>query len=229
MVSHDLQEPLRKVQAFGDRLRVKAGDSLGSEAQDYLARVMNAAGRMQTLITDLLTLSRVATRAQPFSKVDLGDVVRDVLTDLEVRVEQTGGRVDVRGLPTIDAEPTQMRQLFQNLIGNALKFNRPGTPPVVTITAIETNGHSPRGWEVIVRDNGIGFDEQHAEQIFKVFHRLHSRNEYEGTGVGLAVCRKIVERHGGTIVAKSAAGEGARFVITFPEQRSGIDDDTRTA
>lgn len=221
MVSHDLQEPLRKIQAFGERLKAKAGASLGDEANDYLGRVLNAAGRMQSLITDLLTLSRVATRAQPFARVDLDEIVRHVLSDLEVRIEQTGGKVEMQKLPVIDAEPTQMRQLFQNLIGNALKFNRPGQPPVVTITAAETN-HTPGGaWELTVRDNGIGFDDQYAEQIFKVFHRLHSRTDYEGTGVGLAVCRKIVERHGGSILAKSRPDEGAAFVITLPVRHSG--------
>ena len=157
------------------------------------------------LINDLLTFSRVTTKAQPFAPVDLDQVAREVVADLEVRVQQTGGRVEVGELPTLDADPLQMRQLLQNLIGNALKFHRPGVPPVVEVGARAVGPPeggawppAPDGWrELTVEDNGIGFDEKYLDRIFTVFQRLHGRGEYEGTGMGLAICRKIVERHGG--------------------------------
>ena len=225
VASHDLQEPLRKIQAFGDRLKVKCGPMLGAQGLDYLARMQNAAQRMQVLIQDLLKLSRVTSRAQPFQPCDLAEVVRQVLTDLEIAVEQSGARVEVGELPAIDADPLQMRQLFQNLIANALKFHKPGETPEVVIAArvFEVQEHLVKGalpgervCQIRVADNGIGFDAKFAEQIFVVFQRLHTREEYEGTGIGLAVCRKITDRHGGSIVAKSAEGEGANFFITLP-------------
>jgi PAS domain S-box-containing protein len=230
VASHDLQEPLRKIQAFGDRLKRKCEGQLSEDGNDYLARMLNAANRMQTLINDLLTFSRVTTKAQPFSKVDLNVIARDVLSDLEVRIEQTGGSVEVSSLPVIDADPLQMRQLFQNLIANALKFRKPDEPSVVKIFA-ECNSHIAEGatwalataqtWQISVADNGIGFDEKYLDRIFTVFQRLHGRNAYEGTGVGLAVCRRIVERHNGSITARSKPGHGATFIFKLPgTQRS---------
>ena len=225
VASHDLQEPLRKIQAFGDRLKAKCADGLGEHGRDYLDRMQNAALRMQTLIQDLLKLSRVTSRAQPFERCDLDQIVREVISDLEVVIEQKNATIDLGALPIIDADPVQMRQLFQNLISNALKFQSPGATPQVAIegttfiaTDLSTRGASA-GDEVCritVRDNGIGFDEQFAEQIFVVFQRLHGRNEFEGTGMGLAVCRKITDRHGGSLVAKSTEGEGATFIVTLP-------------
>jgi signal transduction histidine kinase len=220
VASHDLQEPLRKIVAFGDRLGAKAGDALDDDARDYLDRMQNAARRMQTLINDLLTYARVTTRGQPFAPVDLGQVAGEVLTDLEVLVEQSGAQVHVGELPAIEADPMQMRQLLQNLVGNAIKFRREGVVPTVNVWAeAEPDGaasEEPAQCRVHVQDNGIGFDEKHSERIFAVFQRLHSREEYEGTGIGLAVCRKIVERHGGDISATSTPGEGADFVVTLP-------------
>jgi signal transduction histidine kinase len=220
VASHDLQEPLRKIQAFGDRLKTKHGPDLNDQARDYLERMQNAAGRMHTLINDLLTFSRVTTKAQPFRRTDLNKIVHEVTDDLEARIQQTGGRVDTGELPEIDADPTQMRQLFQNLIGNALKFHKPGLPPIVKVSSVsaaakvagELNGRIV----VEVEDNGIGFDEKYLDRIFTPFQRLHGRGEYEGTGIGLAVCRKIVERHGGAITAESAPGSGSKFRITLP-------------
>ena len=229
VASHDLQEPLRKIQAFGDRLRVKCADQLGEQGRDYLARMQNASERMQVLIQDLLKLSRIASRAKPFEPCKLGKVVADVLNDLEVAIEEKHARVEVGELPLIDADALQMRQLFQNLIVNALKFQKPGESPVVTISCeMETATDSqlagaPRGSElcrISVRDNGIGFEQKFADQIFVVFQRLHTRQEYEGTGIGLAVCRKITDRHGGSIVAKSADGEGATFIVTLPMKQT---------
>lgn len=224
VASHDLQEPLRKIQAFGDRLRIKYGEALKDDGKDYLERMQNAARRMHVLINDLLTYSRVASKAQPFAKVILDDVARDVVTDLEVRMQQTGGKVELNSLPTIEAEPVQMRQLLQNLIGNALKFRRPEVPPVVTVSSRLLEGDeaklpdskASKVYELQVADNGIGFDEKYLDRIFTPFQRLHSRNDYEGTGMGLAVCRKIVERHGGTITARSAVGQGTAFIIVLP-------------
>jgi len=224
IASHDLQEPLRKIQAFGDRLKMKCAEGLGENGRDYLERMQDAARRMQILLHDLLTLSRVTSKAQPFEPVDLRKVATDVVSDLEVRIEQTGAAVEIGRLPTIDADEAQMRQLLQNLISNALKFQRPDAKPEVIVSAkVVDNADSLAGampgeeiCQIMVKDNGIGFDEQYVDRIFQVFQRLHSRSEYEGTGIGLAVCRKIADRHGGTISAKSAEGEGATFIVTMP-------------
>lgn len=224
VASHDLQEPLRKIQAFGDRLKVKCSDALGDLGRDYLERMQNAAQRMQVLIQDLLKLSRVTSRAQPFEQCDLAEIARAVVTDLEVAIEQTGARVEVGPLPTIYADCLQMRQLFQNLISNGLKFHRAGEKPEVLVSGKvypmvdQLPGRTSQAevCRIIVQDNGIGFDDKFAEQIFVVFQRLHARTEYEGTGIGLAVCRKITDRHGGTIVAKSSDGHGATFIVTLP-------------
>jgi signal transduction histidine kinase len=220
VASHDLQEPLRKIQAFGDRLRTKYEAILGEQGRDYLQRMQAAAGRMQSLIIDLLTFSRVATRAAPFLNVDLHRVIRGVLSDLESRLQQTGGRVEVGELPTLEADSTQMRQLLQNLIGNALKFHRPGALPIVRVHGRRLDGEGPPGaasWcEIAVEDDGIGFDEKYLDRIFNVFQRLHGHGEYEGTGMGLAICRKIVQRHGGFLTAHSAPDQGATFLVTMP-------------
>ncbi len=224
VASHDLQEPLRKIQAFGDRLKTKFSNDLPNEGRDYLERMQNAANRMQALINDLLTLSRVATHTRPFVEVDLFETVRLVLSDLESRIEQLSGHVEVDPLPVITADRLQMSQLFQNLIGNALKFHKPGVPPHVTVRAAlvrDPNGAAEDVCRISVEDNGIGFDEKYRDRIFQVFQRLHGRNEYEGTGIGLAICRKIVERHGGTIAAQSTPGEGSKFVVTLPLTNHG--------
>lgn len=212
VASHDLQEPLRKIQAFGDLLRSKHAAALPEQARDYIERMQSAAKRMQVLINDLLSFSRVTTKAQPFVPVDLGQVAREVVKDLEARIHDTGGRIEVGPLPVIDADPLQMRQLLQNLAGNALKFHRPGVPPVVDVRGVAGNGHC----RITVSDNGIGFEEKYAERVFTMFERLHARSKYEGTGIGLAICRKIVERHGGEIRAHGKPGEGAVFEVTLP-------------
>jgi len=213
VASHDLQEPLRKVQVFGERLKAKCGEALSDEGNDFLNRLLNATGRMQNLINDLLAYSRVTTKAQPFVPVVLSKIVKEVLGDLEIRLEQVQGKVDVGELPTIEADALQMRQLFQNLIGNALKFRRPDAPPVIRVAAQP----APAGLcQIAVEDNGIGFEEKYSDRIFKVFERLHGRDTYEGTGMGLAICRKIAERHGGAVTARSTPGQGSAFIITFP-------------
>jgi len=218
VASHDLQEPLRKIQAFGDRLKTKYESGLGPEGLDYLARMQNAAARMQVLIQDLLSLSRVASNSKPFARVDLGDVIRTVVSDLEMRIQDVQGRVEMGALPAIWGDRGQMAQLFQNLIGNGLKFRKPGQNPLVNVHCEARKLPSGEaGWLITVEDNGIGFDEKYRDRIFQIFQRLHGRNEYEGTGIGLAICRKIVDRHGGSITASSAPGMGARFLITLPQ------------
>jgi PAS domain S-box-containing protein len=218
VASHDLQEPLRKIQAFGDRLKNKFREALPDGGRDYVDRMLTSAGRMRQLIDDLLTFSRVTTQARAHARLTVGALVREVVSDLSVRIEQTGGEVRVGDLPDVDGDPTQMRQLFQNLIANAVKFHRPGVRPLVEVSGerLPADGDAPPRVRYTVRDNGIGFDPRYADRIFQVFQRLHGREEYEGTGVGLAICRKIVERHGGTITAEGRAGAGAAFVVTVP-------------
>jgi len=220
VASHDLQEPLRKIRAFGDRLKMKCAAILAPESADYLDRMQNAAARMQTLINDLLTFSRVISRTEPFVTVDLAQVTREVLSDLEVRIEKTGATVEVNNLPKIQADPMQMRQLLQNLIGNALKFHLPNAKPKVKVHAeiLANDLVEAPICQLTVQDNGIGFDEKYLDKIFAVFQRLHGRQEYEGTGIGLAVCRRIVDRHKGNITAKSKPGEGATFTVQLPVQ-----------
>jgi PAS domain S-box-containing protein len=224
VASHDLQEPLRKIVVFGERLKEQSGEKLDAEARDFLERMQRAASRMQTLINDLLTFSRVTTKARPFTQVDLAEVAREVVNDLEGRIEQVQGRVEVGTLPVVEAEALQMRQLLQNLIGNALKFRRPEASPVVKVAAQiitgpvpeEGTGIAKKLCQLTVSDNGIGFEEKYLDRIFNVFQRLHTRNEYEGTGMGLAIARKIVLYHHGEITATSKPGEGATFIATFP-------------
>jgi signal transduction histidine kinase len=225
VASHDLQEPLRKIRMFGDRLRTRLGDDLSEEPAADLERMQNAAQRMQRLIDDLLDFSRVTHRGREFERVDLGEVTREVLLDLEARVLELDATVDVTGLPVIEADRTQMRQLLQNLVGNALKFHREGEAPRIRIRGEIIAGQPPRfsgeattGERCVltVADNGIGFEEKYAERVFTAFERLHSRSSYDGTGIGLSIARKIVWRHGGDITATSAPGEGATFSVTLP-------------
>jgi signal transduction histidine kinase len=192
--------------------------------------MQNAAGRMQTLINDLLAYSRVTTKAQPFVPLDLARVVREVLSDLELRIEKTGARLEIGELPTLEADPLQMRQLFQNLLSNALKFQRPQVPPVIRVEGWTLDGDAtlsrrvPAAYgmcQIAVEDNGIGFDEKYLDRLFKPFQRLNPQSAYEGTGIGLAICNKIAERHGGRITAASTPGQGARFLVTLPHRQRG--------
>lgn len=221
VASHDLQEPLRKIQSFSERLREEHGAALNGDGLDYLDRIQGAATRMRALVSDLLEFSRFSAKGKPFIKVDLNEVAAGVVADLEASLQQTGGRVEIGFLPTVDSDRVQMRQLLQNLIGNALKFHREDEPPVVrlsaeTIHAADSKGRAQQTFRLSVSDNGIGFDEKYLDRVFKIFQRLHGRGEYEGTGIGLAICRKIAERHGGAITAKSRPGEGATFMVTLP-------------
>lgn len=219
VASHDLQEPLRKIRAFGDRLQSKCGDTLDEQGRDYVTRMQSAAGRMQKLIESLLTFSRVSSNKQPLVPVDLNEVSQEVISDLETRIQESGGTVRILDLPTLDADPIQIHQLLQNLIGNGIKYRHEDTAPVIEVSAeITAHGGVAGGssCRIQVRDNGIGFDPEFADQIFGIFQRLHGRGEYEGTGVGLAICRKIAERHGGTISAEGRPGEGATFTVVLP-------------
>jgi PAS domain S-box-containing protein len=229
VASHDLQEPLRKVRTFADRLDTKYGEVLGEQGRDYLKRMEGAAARMQGLIDDLLELSRVTTNAQPFTPVDLNEVAQEVVIDLEARIEQIGGRVEVSRLPIVEADRLQMRQLLQNLISNALKFHRQEEEPIVKVYSELLQEWKEEGseriadhraYQIFVEDNGIGFDEKHLELVLAPFQRLHGRDAYEGTGMGMAICRKVVERHNGYITAKSTPGQGATFIVTLPIRQS---------
>ncbi|BDI30382.1 hypothetical protein CCAX7_24330 [Capsulimonas corticalis] len=212
IASHDLQEPLRKVQTFGQRLQMKYGNALGDQGSDYIARMQNAASRMQLLIQDLLTLSRISTQPHPFVRVDLSEVAREVVADLEQAIEQSHGRVDLGALPEIHADPVQMRQVLQNLIGNSLKYRRPDVAPIVRVYAVAEGER----WRIQISDNGIGFDESYTDRIFAPFQRLHTREEYDGAGMGLAICKKIIEHHHGVIAATSQMGIGSTFTLTIP-------------
>lgn len=234
--SHDLQEPLRKIRTFSDRLEMKCGELLDETGREFVRRMQSAATRMQLLIEGLLTISRVTTRGKNFERVDLAELAREVVSDLEVQIEQVGGRVEVGNLPTLQADAVQIRQLLQNLIGNALKFRRLDEPPVVKVYGrfVESRGQRQGGrppadeqCRIVVEDNGIGFEEKHMERVFGIFQRLHSRDVYDGTGIGLPICRKIVERHRGTITAQSTPGKGSIFEVILPLRHPKKEEETR--
>jgi|GEM_PF-2294695 len=232
VASHDMQEPLRKVLSFSERIRAKYSETLDDQGRDYLERMEKAVIRMRSMIQDLLTLSRVTTKAQPFSWVNITDVAHEAVSDLEVRIRQTDGRVHIEDLPLIEADPVQMGQLLSNLITNALKFHREGVPPEVSLRGHIVQGREAREdaarnsepaeslgralCRIFVQDNGTGFDEKHLDRIFQPFQRLHGMEKHEGTGIGLTICLKIAERHGGDITAQSTPGKGTTFIVTLP-------------
>jgi two-component system CheB/CheR fusion protein len=213
VTSHDLQEPLRKILSFGERLERGIGTTITGDARHSLDRMLHAAARMRTLVQDVLAYSQVTTRVQPFAATDLAWVAREVTTDLEMMIAEASATLDIGKLPVIDADPLQMRQLFTNLFSNAIKYRRKDVAPVVRVRF--TNGED-NICHITVSDNGIGFNQDYSEQIFEMFKRLHGRTQYDGSGIGLAICRKIVGRHGGSIAATSIAGEGATFTVTLP-------------
>jgi two-component system sensor kinase FixL len=213
--SHDLLEPLRKIRAFGDRLKLIEAGNISTQGHDYLDRVLHATDRMESLINDLLTFSRLSTRSQPFIAVDLNVILKEVINDLEVSIENTEACIEAGVLPVIDAEPTQIRQLFQNLIANAIKFRKISEPPFITISCTKNETDPGReSYDISFADNGIGFDEKYKEKVFNIFQTLAGR-KYEGSGIGLAICRKIAIRHGGNIIAKSAVNAGSVFVVSL--------------
>ncbi|RAI78690.1 PAS domain-containing sensor histidine kinase [Spirosoma telluris] len=226
IASHDLQEPLRKIQSFGDILKNQYAQELG-EGLDHLERMQGAASRMSLLIRDLLTFSRISTRQDASMSVSLNRVITEVLDDLEIAIKQARAQIQVNSLPTVSGDESQLRQLFQNLLSNALKFQKTGTTPFIQIQSEQILASSlPASvkparlatvyFQISVADNGIGFDEKYIDRIFQVFQRLHSRNEYAGTGIGLAICEKVVANHGGAITAFSQPGQGATFTIYLP-------------
>jgi PAS domain S-box-containing protein len=222
VASHDLQEPLRKIRTFGEMLVSKFNNSLGETGRDYIDRMQRASKRMQRLIDSLLTYSRISTKANPFSYVNLNEAAKEALANLEIRISETNALVDLSELPTIEADSEQMIQLFQNLIANALKFCRNDEPPHIKVYSHEAKKdtfNKLRAYLIYVEDNGIGFDEKYIDRIFNPFQKLHGRDLYEGEGMGLAICKKIMARHKGSITAKSALAKGSIFILTLPERQ----------
>ncbi len=213
VASHDLREPLRKIIAFSERLNKKYAAVLEGNGLIYLDRMIDATQRMQMFIDDLLLFSRFSRDTSEKTALDLNGILRGVLSDFEMQIDGNKAVVDAQKLPTIKGIKTQMAQLFQNLVGNALKFKNPHVPTHIIISCIE----SKNDYQITVKDNGIGFDEADAERVFTLFQRLNGRSEYEGTGMGLAICKKIVENHGGTIIAQGKPNEGAEFTIVLPK------------
>ncbi|MBU4235561.1 MAG: DUF3365 domain-containing protein [Proteobacteria bacterium] len=218
VISHDLQEPLILIQAFSQRLQANFLTDISDKGKDYLERILSSADRMQMLINGLLFYSRVEKESQPFTQVPLNSIIQAVLEDLTIKIEESDAAISVDDLGTIMADPLQMRQLFQNIIGNSLKYHHPDRVPEIRITRIpEPEGFdSDTAVSIFVKDNGIGFQEEYQEKIFDIFQRLHTRQQFNGTGIGLSICKKIVERHHGSISATAVPGQGAEFIITLP-------------
>ncbi len=224
IASHDLQEPLRKIESFGELIKSRFSDDVPEKAKDYINRMQKSASRMRLLINDLLTFSRVSSRGKSFVKIDLKKETEGIIHDLEIMLKETKGIVTVDNLGEIEADPSQIRQLLLNIIGNGIKYHRKDELPVVTISSCLENvpdvlrpkSKSIEMLELKICDNGIGFDEKYKDKIFEPFQRLHGRNEFEGTGIGLAICKKIVERHQGNIDVSSKEGLGSEFIIQLP-------------
>jgi len=223
IASHDMQEPLRKIMNFSELLRERYDDIMEEAGRDYLVRMERASLHLYDLINELLVYSRINTNTQFFEQVDLNEITQRVLTDLELQIQESGASIEVSELPCLEADPTQMYQLVQNLVSNALKFREAGSQPMIKISSPEM----PKAWgesndmvSLTVSDNGIGFDEKYLDRIFQPFQRLHQSNEYEGTGIGLAICRKIIERHGGSITARSKPGQGTTFAVSLPASQN---------
>jgi PAS domain S-box-containing protein len=224
VASHDLRAPLRSIRSFVELLSEDYGASFNEDGREFVTRIRAAVTRMTSLIDGLLALARVRAKGEPFSPVDLGEVAREVIADLAGPIAESGAIVRVEALPTVDADRLQMRQLLQNLVANAIKFRQAGVAPEVRLSARPTGGHDPEGaWELHVRDNGIGLDAAGAERIFRPFERLHGHSAFEGSGLGLAVCARIVERHGGTIRVEAAPGRGATFIVRLPAERRHLE------
>ena len=218
IASHDLQEPLRKITTFGDRLIEKTVD-LDEHSRDYIERMGKSARRMKRFIEDLLLYSKVTTKQKPFELVDLEKKVKTVCEEMDHIIHSTHAVVNISNLPTIEGDNNQIHQLIVNLIFNSLKYKSEGKPPIINIFGKKKENNY---WEISIQDNGIGFDEKYADRIFKPFQRLHGRSKYEGSGLGLTICKKIVERHNGTISALSKPGVGTTFILTLPEKQPPI-------
>jgi len=216
VASHDLREPLRAVIAYGELFERRYVRLLDEAGIEFLGFLVGGARRMERLVESLLTLARVETRGGTFVNTDVGEVVHHVRNALSVQIAETQGEIRVDRLPMIRADPTQIAQVFQNLIANALKFCGPG-PPLVIVSSERLSD----AWLFRVRDNGIGIDPRFHDQVFETLRRLHTHEEYEGTGIGLAVCKKIVQRHGGRIWVESEIGRGSTFLFTIPDRIPG--------
>jgi len=224
MASHDLQEPLRKIHIFSERLYSEYGSQFDEKGKKYISRIQNATVRLQTLIKDIMTFSKISAEKGFFQVSDMTSLVNDVVTEMEDEVSEKKAKVSVEELPNIPVNPTLIRPLFHNLIHNALKYSRENINPVIRIYSEYDAGFSKANNQevnnkycrIFVEDNGIGFEQAYSEQIFDMFKRLHHHNEYEGTGIGLALCKKIVEEHNGYISARSIIGEGSTFIISLP-------------
>ena len=217
--SHDLQEPLRKIQTFGDILVTECQELLPAELRDFLRRMIRSADRMRELVQSLVSYCQVGVAAPSFTSVPLGDVVKAVLRDLEGRVHETGATVEVGDLPVIEGDPGQLQLLLRNLVDNGLKCSKEGEKPLIRISGCTVESPMGNQYALVVQDNGIGFDKGELRRIFRPFSRQHGTNQYDSAGIGLALCRRIVARHGGTITATSAPGKGSTFVITLPFQQ----------
>lgn len=224
IASHDLQEPLRKIIVFCDRLENKIIDG-DEQGQDYLERTQKSAIRMQNFIRDLLEYSRVKTQIQPVNPVNLGKLIQEALVDLETQIHENNATIHTGSFPALPVDRAQFQNVFQNLISNSIKYQKQGVSPVITLSSL-FNGETGC-WEIRVEDNGIGFEEKYLDRIFKPFERLHGRSAYEGTGIGLAICEKIVTRHGGSITAKSQPGQGATFIISLPGNPTDLTQNTK--
>jgi len=222
IASHDFHEPLRKIVTFGDRLESYLLDTdpefSNQKGSEYLTRMRNASLRMGTLISDLLDYSKVIAQTDPeFQPIKLDDVIQQVLLDLEIKIRKSKAEIRLERLPEIEIHPFQMQQVFLNLIGNSLKFKKAGISPVIEITSEPMNGSKNNSaCKIYVKDNGIGFNQKYMERAFKPLERLVGRSEFEGSGMGLSICQRIIERHRGTITAKSSLGEGSTFIIELP-------------
>jgi PAS domain S-box-containing protein len=229
IASHDLQEPIRKISTFGERLKVKFTDKLGGDGALYLERIMASAENMRMLIDNLLEFSRTSRSSYAFESINLQDVIANVKTDLELKIEETNATIITSAFPRLEAVASEMKQLFNNLLSNAIKFRKPAIAPVIKITSdkiskIEKEEHhlpvDKEFFKIQVNDNGIGFEEEYADRIFQIFQRLHGKAEYPGSGIGLAICKKIVDNHNGIMYAESKPGSGATFVVILPEKQS---------
>lgn len=226
MASHDLQEPLRKIRMFSDRLALKYNEVMDDDGKTNIQRIHKAAERMQNLITDILTFSKISVDTPSFVNCDMNVLIDEVLVDLDEEIKSKNGRVIIEKLPTLSVNPSLIKPLFHNLIGNALKYSKRDTTPLVKITSEisgQINGKTdkligPQYCRIYIQDNGIGFDQKYAEEIFGMFKRLHHNSEFQGTGIGLALCKKIVEQHKGFISARSKINEGSTFIISLPVQ-----------
>jgi PAS domain S-box-containing protein len=224
VASHDLQEPLRKILIFSNLMTERYGAVLPEESQRYLEKIVDSAGRMKNLIIDVLNYSRLSSSFSHFDCIDLNLLMNDVLMDFDLMVQEKGAKIIVGDLSCIDVNKGQIRQVFQNIISNALKFVGPGSSPVINISSRRLRERSADSAEekdgpfclISIRDNGIGFDEQYAQNIFALFERLHSKDKYEGTGIGLAIAKKIIEKHNGLIEVRSKEGSGSEFIIVLP-------------